>query len=233
MNEKIGKKLIGIGISPKRIFIFPIFIDPSDYTFKNLVQPCEQKEESKNIILFVGSLIKIKGIDILLYAIPEVIRIFPNTIFYIIGEGAERNNLEKIITKIDISNNVVLTGNLGLDKLLCYYKISNFLILPSRSEAWGRVVIESLFNSKPVIVSDSCAISDFIVQSHCGLSFPDGNHQILAQKIIELLNDKGRQEKMGQSGKDLVIERFGISTILPKYQQLWVDTIRLFHEAQE
>ena len=121
-------------------------------------------------------------------------------------------------------------GKLSQTELIRSYKICDFLVLPSRSEAWGRVVIESLINSKPVIVSDSCAISDFIVQSHCGLSFPDGNHQILAQKIIELLNDKERQEKMGQSGKDLVIERFGISAILPKYQQLWVDTIRLFHE---
>ena len=86
VNEKIGKKLIDYGISPKRIFIFPIFIDFSDYCSDNFSSAFEKKDEMKNKILFVGSIIKRKGIDILLYAISEVIKHFQILSFILLGK---------------------------------------------------------------------------------------------------------------------------------------------------
>lgn len=224
VNPQIKNQLIQLGIDKNKIFDFPVFLELKKFLISNNNLNDEFKSFD-NIILFVGFLIKRKAVDVLLNAIPRVLDKFPDSLFIIVGDGGERLALEKLSKKLKISSHVIFEGYIPHDKISAYYKICDLLVLPSRSESWGRVVIEAMAFEKPVIVSDACKISSMLTQTKSGLAFEVDNPHSLAQKIIFLLDNKKLSQEMGIRGKMIVSKNYSEEAIIPKYYEMWEKTL--------
>lgn len=146
----------------------------------------KQNKEKYNIqdeiiILYIGRLVKIKGLDLLLNALSKVQN--KNFKLIIVGTGKEKKGLEEQAKILKIEEKVVFTGYSNGIELYAWYDVANFLILPSLYEPFGAVVNEALIYGCPVIASQYIGAVDFINSSN-GIVF----NPLKKDEFIKTLN---------------------------------------------
>ncbi|SMP62085.1 Glycosyltransferase involved in cell wall bisynthesis [Neorhodopirellula lusitana] len=162
------------GYSKKRVFEFSYVVDEQ-------VPETHVSENSFVRLLYVGQLIKRKGLDTLLYALaatPKELKLD------IVGDGPQRSQLVSLAERLHISDQLTWHGS--LNSVAARHKMSNCdaLILPSYHDGWGAVVNEALCSGTPVICSDGCGASSLLTREQIGVTFPAGNVDLLREKII-------------------------------------------------
>lgn len=200
---KSANKIITISNENKRLveYLFPLykekcFLLPNGYdTSKFYIKEVDKNKFLKSIginnnydkiITYVGKFTEIKGIDILIKAV--TLYDSDNTLTVLVGDGKLLKKL-KDITKILEAKNVVFLGNQPHDVICDLYNIADVSVVPSRSEAFGLVVIEALACGIPVIGSNIGGIKD-IINDDVGLFFNCNDYHDLKDKLKLVLDDK-------------------------------------------
>jgi glycosyltransferase involved in cell wall biosynthesis len=120
------------------------------------------KLEGQKCILFVGRLVKIKGLDRLLTAFANAVKTEPESKLIIVGEGDQLPVLQSMAKELFLEDKVLFAGRFeGID-LLAWYNIGQLFILPSHSEAFGAVVNEALLSGQRVLCSSYAGASEII-----------------------------------------------------------------------
>ncbi len=156
--------------------------------------------ESKQIkVLFVGRLTPYKGADILIEAIKQC----PEVHLNIAGSGPEKENLERLIDRYNLSERVRLLGFIPHKDLPKLYHESHLFAFPSIREFGGAVVMEAMAASLPCIIPDYGGIAEYLPIS-AGFKVPLKTREELidsfADKINLLANDLSLRKKMGEAG---------------------------------
>lgn len=136
----------------------------------------------------IGTLESRKGFDVLIKAFKQFNRKFPDSTLTIIGEGKERNNLTRLLTEEDISNNVFLIGKKNKEEIALLLSNSDTFILASRSETFGVVFIEAMALGLPVI-GTYCGGPDDIVNEKNGILVPVDDIKTLSKAMEEVYNN--------------------------------------------
>jgi glycosyltransferase involved in cell wall biosynthesis len=147
-------------------------------------------------IAYLGRLqIHNKGLDTLVEAMKAV-----NSKLLIAGRGKDESKLRTLIEQSNLSHNIQLAGFLSDDKKVGFIAHSKLVVLPSRYEGQGIVLIEAAACGKPVIVSD---ISELLysVDAGFGISFRTGDAEDLSEKIKFLLGNDLLRQEMGNKGR--------------------------------
>ncbi|MDD5023394.1 MAG: glycosyltransferase family 4 protein [Candidatus ainarchaeum sp.] len=122
-------------------------------------------------LLFVGRLVKVKGIDLLLDAVKQL---KPGEIeLWIIGDGELETKLKALAAEHEI--NAKFFNSVPREKLVDYYASAKFLVLPSFSEGQGLVLYESLASGTPIIVSDIPSLKETAESCGAGFIFRKGD----------------------------------------------------------
>lgn len=117
----------------------------------NLVKPSKRTCDA----VYVGRLLSHKNVDVLINATAEVKKENKKIKIIIIGDGPEKKNLEKQVSRLKLNNNVTFLGNASTDnEVYGIIKSANFLVLPSSREGFGVVVIEAFACGVPVVTVD-------------------------------------------------------------------------------
>lgn len=138
------------------------------------------------IVLFVGRVSKMKGIDVLLKA--ANIYETEKTLTLIAGDGEFRDELNNLKEKLQLKN-VVFLGSRGHEELRLLYNISDVLVLPSRKEALPLVAIEALACGTPAVVTNQSGMAD-IINKDVGFTFELDDEKMLAEKIKLIIDKK-------------------------------------------
>lgn len=160
----------------------------------------EKKRNTKEL-LFIGRITYLKGIDILIKALAIVKKQVPNLNLTLIGpeEYNFKEKLNKLSKKTGVYDNVTFVGPLYGKEKFNYLHNSDILIVPSRGEGFGNVVIEGMLCGIPVITSNKGALPE--AGGGNSLIFEINSPKDLASKIIKLLNDKELNSKLSREGK--------------------------------
>jgi len=213
-----------MGVLKNKIVIVPNGIDISRYAdlpshgqFKSKYQI----PENVRIILSLGRIHKIKGIDVLVEAFSQILGDMHNVKLVIAGpDGGSVAEIQQQIRELHIEDYVLFTGPLyEKDKLEAYIDADVF-VLPSRYDSFGNTLMEAWMCALPVIVTDNCCISSFIKNSDAGIVVDFDPGQI-KEKIYDLLNNEEKRKKMGMNGKKLVEENFEITRIIQKFEGIY------------
>lgn len=184
-------------IRVKRFTNSEISIIPNGIDMKDVDKHYDVIRMNSPSLLYVGALSRIKGVDILLNALPIIIEVFPNLCLYIIGSGSEENYLKRLVLKLGIENHVTFIGHLDSDNIFPYYMSCDLFVLPSRYESFGIVLLEAMSCGKPVISADVGGIPSIILDGINGVLFRSDDSNDLAETAISLLKNKKRLMKMG------------------------------------
>lgn len=172
------------------------------------------KKENTKIVLAAGRLTYQKGFDLLLESWREVNKCMPEWKLKIVGDGNDRDKLNKIIKKNELINSVELVGN--TNDMSKYYMEAEIFCLSSRFEGFGMVLIEALAFGLP-IVSFDCEVGPAEILKDTGsILVTSDNIQELANSLMIMMKDEnGRKEIAINSRKKA--EHYQIENIIPQW----------------
>lgn len=179
-------------IKEDKIEVIPTGVD--DSIFNPFVAP---KLEYENVLLFVGPLVQRKGVKHLIHALPIIKKEIKDVRVIIIGKGPEKKNLVKLSEELDLEKNINFIENVSKEDLPRYYSTASLFVFPTFLEGFGMVAIESMACGTPVVASDIEPLKSIIGDS--GMFFNPGNHLDLAEKVIEILNDKYLRNSLSEN----------------------------------
>ncbi len=136
-----------------------------------------KKTDDKLNLLYVGYLLKIKGVQYILEAVHELVyKKKMNLLLNIVGDGSYESELRKLANELDIDEYINWKGFIDFsqpEKLMNFYKEADILLLLSESENYGIVVSEALAMGTPVLVTKTTALNEFLNEPGCfGVEFP-------------------------------------------------------------
>jgi len=181
-----------LGLKPASILL-PNPVDLPEFTTLPAKGQFRQRmniPEHKKILLFLGRVEPIKGLDILIKAFSKVTRVFPDVLLIVAGpeEDGYSRTLQDLAKSLNETNNIIFTGLLtGSQKLEALVDADLFL-LTSYSENFGMAVTEAMACNLPVIVSEQVGVSEYIKQADAGIVVPIDVDQI-ANNVTRLLNN--------------------------------------------
>jgi len=181
------------------------------------VEPYQHKNK---YVLSIGRLVNKKGFDVLIEAFNVVTKEIQDIDLIIAGDGPERDFLEKTIKKLNLEDRVKLYGLVNREEVLKLLKGCEFLILPSREEAFGIVILEAMACIKPVVATRSGGPEEIIEDGINGLLVDKENFQELAEAITNLLNDIELRDRILKNSQD-IIQNFDIANAGKKYLDIF------------
>ena len=146
-------------------------------------------------ILIVSRFSKEKGVDAALRVVAKVSEKLPNIKITIIGDGPERDQLENLAKQLDIHPNFL--GTLPPQDLAYYYSNASLLLLTSRQESWGRVLIEAILAGLPIVATSTLGAQAIIKANENGFCHPVDDIDALSQSVVRLCTDNDLNCKMG------------------------------------
>ena len=105
------------------------------------------------------------------------------------------------------------------------YEALDLLVLPSRQEGFGRVIVEAMAMEKPVVASDAEGIHEVINHGVSGFIVPVDDVNSLADAVISVLNDPKLAAKLGKQGRETGIERFSIESHVKNMETIYEELL--------
>jgi len=176
--------------------------------------------KEKSIILFLGRIHKIKGLDILALAFAELLRGGEDVRLVIAGQDyGYSTQLKKILRMLNVENKVTFTGFLSGRAKIQAYVDSDVYVLSSVYESFSTTALEAMACGTPAIVTDRCAIAD-VIRGQVGLVIPYDKEQ-LEHALLHMLGDDKMRQAFGEKGKLLVREKFNWEKIAEQMESLY------------
>jgi L-malate glycosyltransferase len=213
-GELLAKeRLVEFGCPPEVVHIQAWGIDTERFTSE------ARSEELRNLILggkkglivtFVCSLHKDWEIPTLIRAAPIVLSEMPNVTFQIIGDGPERNTLEKLIFKLGVSEKVKLAGRIDSEDINRYLASSDLYVdtyfTDKAGGGIGVAVMEALSTGLPVVAGRRPGVEAGVKDRFNGYLFEGGSPEDMAKKMLSLLNDEEKRKAFGQKSREIAIQ---------------------------
>jgi phosphatidylinositol alpha-1,6-mannosyltransferase len=207
-----------VGIDGRRVFASPEGVDVSAF------HPDGNREqlttlrrrhalEGKRVLLTVSRLSEIKGHDMVIRALPRILREVPNTVYVIVGSGPQEAALRSLATATGVAERVVFSGFVPDAELPAYYSLCDVFIMPSReldydTEGFGIVFMEAAACGKPTVGGRTGGIVEAIQDHETGLLVDPASVARIAEAAVTLLTDDALAGRMGQAGRRRVVEAF-------------------------
>ena len=188
----------------------------------------QQKKEELGIspdslvVGFVGWLIPIKGVSYLVNAMAEVLQRHPNSLLVLVGKddekGEEEIKLREKVESLGLEDRVRFLGwRQDVDEIMGCFDV---FVLPSLNEGMGRVLVEAMSAGLPIVASRVGGIPDLVKHGENGLLVPPANAGALEQAISDLLSDKAKRKRMGETGKKMC-GPYSIEAMVEKIDDLY------------
>lgn len=206
------------GVAEDKIRVVPCGVD------LNLFRPMEVAMarriaglDGSKVVLFVGRIDPIKGIDSLIKATAFLKRKEPELAkrlkLLIVGgpqssgsaeEETESGRLKKIASSLEANNSIIFAGPREQSLLPAYYSAAEVTVLPSRYESFGMAALEAMACGSPVIATDVGGISSIVQNGHTGYIVAGNNWRDMAGKIALIMRDEKLRQRLGAAGTEVV-----------------------------
>lgn len=198
------------GADTEKITVVPAGVDTRRFYPRDRAQVREQlglPDLDTPILLFVGRIERLKGIDTLLESVAVVSRTCSgrNLKVLIVGGGgqteAENAELRRIVQlhrDLNLEEQVEFVGSKPQEMLPLYYAAADITIMPSHYESFGLVAVESMASGTPVIASNVGGLSFTVLDGETGYLVPEENHFALAERVHNLLKNPELRLRMGE-----------------------------------
>jgi len=203
INRSEVKRLISYWRIPsEKVVYIPNGVDTT------LFRPLNSVGKSDNVILYVGNIVKDKGIDVLWKAYFRCKKRLKDLKLIIVGEGPLRRNLEKIVKLMGLSNSIKFLGRVAHEELVKIYNVASVMVLPSRKEGLPLVLLEAMACETPVITTATEGAMDIVSHGIDGYLVPIGNVDKLADAIYTIISNPELREQMGKNARKKVERKF-------------------------
>jgi D-inositol-3-phosphate glycosyltransferase len=199
------------GVDPARVQVIPCGVDTTLFCPQDRQQARRALglPEAAPIVLFVGRLQPLKGLDTLLRAVHLVRQHYPTLHVRIVGGGVDEGDpheaeelgrLRAQAEHLNLTPHLTFTKAQPQETLAQYYAASDVFVMPSHYESFGMVVLEAMACGLPVVASQVGGLASTVVHERTGLLVPVGDWHAFAQAIIRVLAVPTLRDTFGHAG---------------------------------
>jgi len=211
-----------VGASEK-LRVIPVGVDGTIFNrSENEGQPLP------NQVLFVGAIRPVKGVDILLRAMRLLVDSGRNVTLVLVGESYFKNyqreydRLRQMAEELHLGSRVNFVGKRRPPELVRSIQESAVLVLPSRAESFGMVLVEALACGTPVVAT-RCGGPEDIVTKEVGILVPPEDAQALAEGIAQVLDRRSDYDPA--KSRAYALERFSLESVGQRLQGLYAEAL--------
>ena len=202
-------------------FILPEFTAIEKAEFRARYAAPEEK-----IIFFVGRMVREKGVQVLIEALPKVRWGYHDAKLLICG-GGHREHLVHLAAAAGMERHVYFAGFVPDDDLMKIYSIIDIACFPSLYEPFGIVALEAMAAKVPVVVSDAGGLPEVVENNVTGITTYAGNANSLADGLLKLLHEPETAERLVDAAYERVLTTFNWGTIAAQtiaiYDRVWTE----------
>jgi glycosyltransferase involved in cell wall biosynthesis len=235
--EAIKERLTRDGYGSERIVVIPNGVDLS--RFGRAHDPGGLHRElglspDAPLVAVFARLTPVKGIEYFLEAAASVTTRFPEARFLVVGEGRDmldgvrvpgsyERDMKAHAARLGLGARVVFTGlRQDVPEMLKEVTVS---VLPSLHEGLSNAVLESMAAGVPVVATTTGGIPEAVADGVTGLLVPPRDSGALAQAIGRLLGDRVRAARLGQAGRQRVIDRFSNEQMVGRTERFYLERL--------
>ncbi|MFE8987170.1 glycosyltransferase family 4 protein [Streptomyces collinus] len=167
------------------------------------------------VVVCVSRLVRRKGQDTLIRALPRILAAEPGTVLLIVGGGPYEKDLRRLAHETGVASAVRFTGAVPWSELPAHYGAGDVFAMPCRTrrggldvEGLGIVYLEASATGLPVVAGDSGGAPDAVLDGETGWVVRGGSAEETADRITVLLGDPELRRRMGERGREWVEEKW-------------------------
>jgi len=231
--EGLKKDLIARGFNQDKFTVIPNAVNVEQ--FDVIKEKNCQLEQSLNlmgchVLGFLGSFYAYEGLDLLIEAMPDVLKNNANVRLLLVGGGPQEQNLKHQVSLLGLEDKVIFTGRVPHEEVGQYYSLVDLLVYPRKAMRLTDLVtplkpLEAMAQGKVVLASDVGGHHELITDQQNGFLFEAGNVEHLSNKISELLANNELRESQVIQGREYVENIRNWPNSVKKYQPLYQQLI--------
>jgi glycosyltransferase involved in cell wall biosynthesis len=226
-TRRVKKELERYGVT-KPIHVIPGRLELS--RFRNVERGFLRKRlhlpKETKIILYVGRLGKEKNVDLIIKSFSLVARNEKNARLVFVGDGPEREKLEKLAKKEGVGDKTLFTGFIDKADIPSVYADGDVFVFASQTETQGLVVPEALASGLPSVVVDDPAFEEVVIDGYNGLLASDQPDDF-SSKVTQLLDNQNLRTKLSENAKKFAIENFSIEQQVEEHLETYKKALEL------
>lgn len=208
------------GVDPAK-FSLPNFGNSEKVAFRAKFAAPDEK-----IIFFVGRMVREKGVQVLIEALPKIRWGYHDAKLLIVG-GGHRDHLVNLASYLGMEKHVYFAGFVPDDELMQIYHVIDIACFPSLYEPFGIVALEGMAARVPVVVSDAGGLPEVVENRVTGLTTYAGNPGSLADGILEILHNPELGQILVENAAEKVQTVFNWAIIAAQtiavYERTWAE----------
>ncbi len=209
VSQDLASRAIDLGAHAERTRPVADGAETDGFATREAARAALGLDSAARIVLFVGNVIAVKGIDVLIEAAARL-RTRPDledVRFVLVGGGADIPRYEELARERGVGEVLRFTGFRPTDEVPTWMAACDVLCLPSRSEGLPNVILEAMGVGRAIVATRVGGVPDLIEDGGNGLLVPSEAPDALATALARLLGDPGERERMGERSRELLRQR--------------------------
>ncbi|TRY30813.1 TIGR04063 family PEP-CTERM/XrtA system glycosyltransferase [Aliiglaciecola sp. M165] len=227
--EGLRQDLLGRNVPQSKITVIPNAVNIEQFeviTEKNQELLKQYNLEDKVVLGFLGSFYGYEGLDLIIKALPEIIKSIPNAMFLLVGGGPQESNLKMLIAELGLEHHVIMPGRVPHAEVGKYYSLVDLLVYPRKPMRLTELVtplkpLEAMAQGKLVLASDVGGHKELIEHGKTGWLFESGNIDALARSAVDVLSQPDSWPQTIINGREFVTQIRNWKNSVANYQSIY------------
>ena len=222
-SQLMRTELIKLNTHPDKIRIIYPGVKTEQFSSQHRSDKLRNQLKLKDdpTIISTRNLKQIYNVELLIKAIPFVLKQMPDAKFVICGDGEQKSYLNALARSLGILNSVRFTGSIAHNDLPAFLASSDAYVSTSLSDSSSLSLHEAMSTELPVVVTDHPSNRELIDDNETGFLVPPDDEKGLAKKILLLLKDKELATRFGKSGRELISQKANYYTEMQKVEKIY------------
>jgi glycosyltransferase involved in cell wall biosynthesis len=228
ISRQVEQSLMAGGVSVKNVRTVYSGIDISESQLTHDGQAIRQMIRLPNGAVLLGTVANLfprKGYEVMLRALPAILRAVPTVHYVIVGSDDHNyaDRLKRLAHELKVADRMHIVG--FQDPVHPFLAALDLYVHPALMEGFGIAVVEAMAMGKAVVATTTGGLPEVVAQGETGLLVPPGDVESLAATVASLLEDRARREQMGICGRARAQERFSLDASVAQVEQLYGEVL--------
>lgn len=230
--EGLRADIVARGVPTSKVTVIPNAVNVDAFQLAQPAEPALQQQwglAGRTVIGFIGSFYAYEGLDLLVSAMPALIKARPDACLLLVGGGPQEANLKAQVEALGLQAHVVFTGRVPHKEVNRYYDLINVLAYPRHSMRLTELVtplkpLEAMAQGQLFVASDVGGHRELVEHQKTGILFRADDADALAKALLDLLNNPASWPALRANGRHFVESirnwRNSVANYIPVYESL-------------
>ena len=223
VSDEVTQRLLKAGVRPNKIRMVRNGIDLRPFRSAPPSLRTDPTPTRPLLVGLIGRLAWEKGVDIFLQSAALVLAQLPNTKFVVVGEGPDREKLDRQIDDLNIRPSVTMLGR--RNDMPSVYASLDIMVSSSRQEGLPIAILEGMASALPLVATSVGEVPTVIQDGRTGILVPPNNPELLAASIVELLRDPVQRTRLGAAARQLIADQYSAERMTAEYLRVYEEAI--------